>query len=89
MPEPLTIVVSATPNPHALKLTLNRTLTEQGKTFRDAALANEPWARALLSIPGVVGVYGINNFISINKAAEAEWETIVPKAEAGLRQALG
>jgi len=82
----LQIVVSPTPNPHALKLTLNRTVTAQGKTFRDAAAAaSEPWAAALLGIPGIIGVYGVNNFISINKAQEAEWDAIVPQAEAELR----
>ena len=87
MAEPLQIVIGATPNPNAVKLTLNRIITSQGETYRgDPASVSAPWAKALLTIPGVLGVYAINNFISMNKAPEAEWDAIVPQAEAGLRR---
>lgn len=89
MAEPLQILVGATPNPNAVKLTLNRTLASRGETYRgDPAGVSVPWAKALLAIPGVLGVYAVNNFVSINKAPEADWDTIVPQAEAGLRRAL-
>lgn len=87
MSEPLNLRVDPTPNPHALKFTLNRLVSAQGKTYRgDPAAADAPWAQALLAIPGVVGVYGVNQFISINKAPEASWEAIVPQARAGLQR---
>ncbi len=85
MADPVQIVVQGTPNPHAVKLTLNRTVSVEGKTYRgDPAAVDAAWAQALLGIPGVVGVYAVNNFISINKAPEAAWETIVPQAQAAL-----
>lgn len=88
MPESLEIAVSGTPNPHAVKFTLNRTVSAQGKTYRGdpAAAADAPWAKALLSIPGIVGVYGVNNFISMNKQPEVEWDAILPQAEEALRR---
>ena len=90
MPEPLTIVTDPTPNPNAMKFTLNRVVATRGETYRgDPATVAAPWAKALLSIPGVIGVYGINNFISVNKTPEADWHVIVPQAEAALKQALG
>lgn len=89
MSESLEIHISPTPNPHAMKVTLNRVVTAQGKTYRDAAGADTPWAKALLSIPGVVGVYAVNNFISVNKRPDIAWDAIVPQAEAALRQAFG
>ena len=46
-----------------------------------------PWAKALLGVPGIIGVFGINNFISVNKTPESSWETIIPQAQAALRQA--
>ncbi len=84
----LKIEASGTPNPNALKLTLSRTVAAEGKTYRDAAAADVPWARALLGIPGIVGLYAFNNFISINKTPEAQWDAILPKAEEALRAAL-
>lgn len=90
MPDALTIIFGETPNPDALKLTLNRTVAEQGKTYRGAAAsADAPWAKALLSIPGVIGVYGVNNFISINKMPTASWDDIVAKAEPALKAVYG
>ena len=52
------------------------------------APADAAWAQALLSVTGVVAVYGVNNFISINKQPDASWDTIVPEAEAALQQAF-
>ena len=88
MAESLQVSVSPTPNPNALKLTLNRVISATGRTYRAGAAADVAWAQALLSIAGIVAVYGVNNFISINKQPEASWDTIVPQAEAALRQAF-
>jgi hypothetical protein len=85
MPEPVTVAVDPTPNPNALKFTLNRVVAAKGETYREASTA-APWAAALLQIPGVLGVYGVNNFISVNKSPEANWQAIVPEAEAALRR---
>ena len=90
MPEPLEIIVEGTPNPNAVKFTLNRTVATTGETYRgDPSSAAAPWAKALLSIPGVLGVFGINNFISLNKKPEVEWDAIIPKAEEELKQVYG
>lgn len=88
MAEPLQVSVSPTPNPNAIKLTLNRVVSAQGRTYRAGAPADAAWAQALLAVSGVAAVYGVNNFISINKQPEASWETIVPQAEAALQQAF-
>lgn len=87
MPEPVEVFADDTPNPNAIKLTLNRQVSAQGKTYRgDPAAADAPWARALLAIPGILGVYGVGNFISMSKAPEASWDDIVPAAEAALKE---
>ena len=89
MADTVEVFVDETPNPNALKFTLNRVVANPGKTYRDAAAAADaPWAKALLSIPGVVGVYGVNNFISVNKTPEADWDVIVPLAEQALQTAF-
>lgn len=88
MPEALEIRVDATPNPNAIKLTLNRLVAAKGETYRDPATASVPWAKALLGIPGVLGVYGVNNFISINKNPEIDWQVLIPQAERALKEAF-
>ena len=89
MAEPLEMIADGTPNPNAVKFTLNRTVATQGKTYRDLAAADAPWAKALLGIPGVVQVFAVNNFISVTKTPDADWEAIIPQAEQGLKQAFG
>ena len=88
MPDPVIMRVDGTPNPHAIKLTLNRVVSEQGKTFRDPATADLPWAKALLEIEGIVGIYGINNFISVNKQPDVAWDALVPQIESALQRAF-
>ena len=88
MPEPLDISVQGTPNPNAAKFTLNRVIATQGTTYRDPAAADTEWAKQLLAIPGVTQVFAINNFISVTKRPEADWNIIGPQVEAVLRQAF-
>ena len=88
MPEPLTITPQGTPNPNALKFTLNRSVAAQGTTYRDAASAEPAWAKALLGIPGVTQVFALNNFISVTKSAGADWNVVGPEIEGSLRRAL-
>ncbi len=87
MAEPLTISGQGTPNPNAVKFTLNRVVAAQGTSYRDAATATG-WANELLSIPGVVQVFALNTFVSVTKAPDADWNTLGPQVEAVLRRAF-
>ncbi|MER3456026.1 MAG: hypothetical protein C4304_03915 [candidate division GAL15 bacterium] len=84
------IEVQPTPNVHALKFTLDRRLT-QGRsetyTSREQASAS-PLAQRLLSIPGVRMVFLLNDFVTITREPDADWERIVPEVERVLREHL-
>jgi len=80
--------VQATPNPNAAKFTLNRTVAAQGTTYRDAASADAEWVKRLLGIAGVTQVFALQNFISVTKRPEAEWQAVGPQVETILRQAF-
>ena len=86
MAEPLEISVQGTPNPNAAKFTLNRIVAAQGATYRDAASAGAAWARELLGLAGVTQVFTVNNFISVTKAPEADWNILAPQVEAVLQR---
>ncbi len=89
MAESLTIDGQGTPNPNAVKFTLNRAVASQGATYRPPADAAAPaWAQALLAVPGVTQVFALNNFISVTKAPEADWSVVGPQVEQALRRAL-
>ena len=88
MAQPLQISAQGTPNPNAAKFVLNRVVAAQGTTYRDAATAAAPWAAQLLQIPGVIQVFALNNFISVTKRADVDWNVIGPQVEQVLRQAF-
>lgn len=88
MPEPLTIAPSGTPNPNAVKFTLNRTVAAKGTTYRDAQSADADWAKQLLGVAGVTQVFALNDFISITKVPDGDWNVVGPQVEAILRHAF-
>ena len=83
----VSIDVQMTPNPNALKFTLDRATTAGGpRTYRSTTEAGDSVAAAgLLEIKGVVSVFMTGNFISINKTPEAKWDEIVPVAVEAIR----
>jgi Fe-S cluster biogenesis protein NfuA len=70
--------VDLTPNPHALKFILNRQLLKyETRQFssKEEAVA-DPLAKGIFEIPGVVSVFYMNKFVTIEKAREASWGQI-------------
>lgn len=83
MTDPVTIDVQPTPNINAMKFVVNRRLTEgKSRTFRaPEEAADAPLAKALLSIPGVVQVFFLNDFVTITREPKSDWGDIAGKAE--------
>lgn len=68
----------STPNPNALKCTLDAPLTPSAtRSFRapeDAA--DDPLASALLNVPGIIAVMFCNDFVTLTRAPGADWGPI-------------
>jgi len=72
--------IGATPNPNSIRVGLSAPLFPVAKTYRTSSEAEgNALAQALIAIPGVVQVFMLNNFISVNKDPGAEWAKIEPK----------
>lgn len=86
----LSVEVQPTPNVNALKFVVNRKLTEgRSRTFRSSAEAAEvPYAQQLLQIPGVVQVFVLNDFVTVTRDPQTDWNVIVGRAEEILRSSL-
>ncbi|MDR5684218.1 MAG: NifU N-terminal domain-containing protein [Armatimonadota bacterium] len=82
------IDVQPTPNVHALKFILDRRVTEgKSQTYTAVEQAAEaPLARRLLSVPGVRMVFLLNDFITLTRDPDADWNAIVPEAERIIRE---
>jgi len=73
LPEP-------TPNPDAMKFTLDVTLPERLLAHRGDEVS-DPFTCALLAIDGVASVFGINDFVTVTRERGADWDSIVGAVE--------
>lgn len=73
------IQTEATPNPASLKFLPGRPVMEHGTLdIRDERGAEQsPLAQALMSIPGVSGVFFGSDFVSVTKS-DGEWQHLKP-----------
>jgi len=70
--------VDLTPNPQALKFILNEKLLEkETRSFQNKSEAeNDPLAKAIFEFPGVVSVFYMDKFITIEKDPAIQWGQI-------------
>ncbi|MGD9696434.1 MAG: NifU N-terminal domain-containing protein [Thermoleophilia bacterium] len=74
MPEP-------TPNPNAVKFTLDRPATEgRSQTFREGSdPESSPLGARIFSLGGITNVFLTANFVSVTKEDGADWGELVPR----------
>lgn len=85
---PVMLYTEQTPNPESLKFVTNRMLYRGTADFRTVDLAKEwsPLATSLFDMPFVEGVYICNNFVTITKALNYQWEDIMLKTKEFIKQ---
>ena len=72
-----------TPNPDAMKFVCNRRLVEAGSiSFSNARAAEgHPLGRTLFQVDGVKSIFAINDFVSVTRQPNADWDRIGPQVE--------
>jgi Fe-S cluster biogenesis protein NfuA len=72
------IDVELTPNPHALKFILNeKILKYETRQFQNKDEANsDPLAKLIFDLEGVVSVFYMDKFITVEKTKESQWGQI-------------
>jgi len=80
------IQTEETPNPSTLKFIPGLIVMPEGTAdFRGAESAGRsPLAKSLFALPGIEGVFLGSDFISVTKAAPAEWFTVKPAVLAAI-----
>lgn len=70
--------VDLTPNPHALKFILNEKLLNlETRQFPNKQSAQgDPFVKGIFEIEGVVSVFYMDKFVTIEKSAESNWGQI-------------
>lgn len=70
-----------TPNPNAIKFTLDRAATDGGaETFKEGSdPAASPLGARIFALGGVVNVFATANFVSVTKDDATDWNDLGPK----------
>ncbi len=84
---PANVSVQSTPNPNAMKFSLDRPVIDgTSRTFANAEdAATNPIAEKLFSIKGVKQVFLLGSFVTVTKQTEAFWPDVAPEIEVALR----
>jgi len=90
MPDPK-VSVQGTPNPNAAKFTVDRTLVEGGSSvsyFDPETAKDDPLASKLFAVDGVESLLIAEDFVTVTKSPNANWDDLVPDIENIIREAL-
>ena len=68
---------SSTPNPNATKFTLDTTLESMLNATSAADAADIPFAAAVFAAGGVASVFGVNDFVTVTREPDADWDPII------------
>lgn len=86
----ITVSPEQTPNPNAMKFTVNRKVSAKGSfSFNSPAEATaSPLGKALFGISGVVGVFGVNDFVTVTKDDATSWDQLLAPISEALKASL-
>ncbi len=75
------ISVVPTPNPDALKFTLDTELVSDGsRSFTSkSGAAKDPIAAKIFELEGVTSVFYMGDFVTVNKAFDVSWDVLEPQ----------
>lgn len=79
---------SPTPNPNAMKFTLDVTLPAMIDVRSPEAAAGDPLAEAVLAVPGVTMLFGTADFLTVSREPGADWDPIVAAVQEIVATAL-
>lgn len=75
--------IEPTPSPNTMKITVNETKEEmKSSTYKEITEDTPAFIARVLELEDVTSVFHALDFISVDKSAKADWETLVPKIEA-------
>ncbi len=79
---------SPTPNPDAMKYTLDVTLPGSFNVTSPEAAADHPFAAAVMAGGGVAAVFGVNDFVTVTRQPGADWAPITEAVQAAAAEHL-
>ncbi len=80
-----------TPNPNALKFTLDRPATDKrSETYREgSAPTDSPLGARIFDLGGVTNVFLTADFVSVTKDDATSWDTLLPVVIQAIQEHFG
>ncbi|MDF0341356.1 NifU N-terminal domain-containing protein, partial [Staphylococcus pseudintermedius] len=73
------IKVEPTPSPNTMKIILSEKRQDNhSKTYTEVTDSQPHFINAILQVKGVKSVFHVLDFIAVDKAPKADWETVLP-----------
>ena len=74
-----------TPNANAFKVTVPAPFCNGSRIVSNPEKAKgSPVAEALIAIPGVTSLFFLNDFVTVSKRPDADWEAVLPLVKRAL-----
>ena len=83
-----TVTPSPTPNPDAMKYTLDVSFDEMATYSSAEQAASSPFAAAVFAAPGVASVFATADFCTVTRTPGADWEPITAAVQAAAAEHL-
>ena len=83
-----TATPSPSPNPNALRFSLDTTLPDTLSINSEAEASGNPFAEAVFGAPGVKTIFGVNDFVTVNREPGADWDPIIAAVQAAAAEHL-
>jgi hypothetical protein len=85
------VTPEGTPNPNAVKFSLDRPATERrSETFRAGSdPADSPLGARIFALDGVTNVFLTSNFVSVTKEDGVDWDELVPQVVDAIQAHFG
>ena len=82
-----TASVSTTPNPDARKFSLDVQLPAM-INVSSASAAATPFEHAVMAIPGVANLFGVNDFVTVTRVSGTDWDPIIDAVQRAVKEHL-
>ncbi|MGH9182709.1 MAG: NifU N-terminal domain-containing protein [Acidimicrobiales bacterium] len=79
---------SPTPNPDAMKYTLDTTLPATMNVTDPEAARENPFVAAVFAAGGVASVFGTNDFVTVTRLPGTDWSAITAAVQAAAAEHL-
>ncbi|HEY2330365.1 MAG TPA: NifU N-terminal domain-containing protein [Acidimicrobiales bacterium] len=83
---PSVTATATTPNPDAMKFTLDVRVEGMVNARTEQEAMADPLAAAVLALPGVASVFRTADFLTVTREADVPWDQLIAAVEAAVAE---